>query len=885
MTDSRHRRRLFWYLKRRPETIDADVDAELSHHLELRVEALEAEGLSRESARREALHQFGDLQRTRDYCRRQDRAKEDHVQHRLMLDDLLQDLRIAARSLLRAPMLAVTIILTVGLGIGATTVIFAGVYAALLRPLPYKNPDALVRIYTDTPPFKFRFSVADYLALEAQQTTFEQIAQYADRAMTFSDGSVAEVVRGRLVSWTYFGLLGLQPVLGPGFTEADGRPGRPPAVVISEAFWRERLGARTDVIGRPIRLDGADYTLAGVMPRVMGPLERNQEFFIASQFEPPPRRGPFFYTVIARLKPGVDGAVAAEELHAINRRIFPIWQASYQDQKATWSMMTLQEHVAGDVNTVAGLALAAVALVWLIACANASNLLVARVTGRRRELAVRAALGASRGRVMRYLLTESAILALAAAAIGVGVARAGIALLQGAGANYFPRTQEIALSGPALWWLLGVTTASVFLFGLVPAISGTGGPVDEALRSGRSSTGSLAVRRVRRLLVGSQFAIATPLLIVAALLLASLDALRHVDLGFDTHNVVSASVRLPAALYRDQGQIATFWSELERRVSALPGVAGVAFADGRPPNGVGNLNNFDLEEHPTPPGQSQPATPWVAISPEYMRVLGLRLLQGRLLEARDAETANLESVVVDRAWANRFFPNGDAVGKRFREGGCSQCPWTSVVGVVSEVKYVGLDKPDEGTVYAPLSRRSLARFVLVRSGSDATALVPGVRQTLRELDPGVALTSVATIDELVDTSLERPQLLSVLVAAFAIVALALSIVGIYGVMTYYVQQHSKDISIRLALGGSSSTVVGLILGQGMTVVVGGVVIGVVAALMLTRLMSTLLFGVGTADVPTYGLVSALLLAVALIACAIPARRAVGLQPGVVLRND
>jgi putative ABC transport system permease protein len=885
MTDSRARRRLFWYLRRRPEAIDAEVDAEIRHHLELRTEALQAGGLSRDAARREALRQFGDLKRTREYCRRQDRAKEDHVQHQLMLDDLAQDLRIAARSLLRAPMLAATIVLTVGLGIGATTVIFAGVYAALLRPLPYKDPGALVRIYTDTPPFRFRFSVADYLALESQQTAFEQIAHYTDRAMTFSDGSAAEVVRGRVVSASYFTLLGIQPLLGSGFTEEHGHSGRPPAVVVGEAFWRDRLGARPDIIGRPIRLDGADYTVVGVMPRVMGPLERGQEFFIASQLEPPPRRGPFLYTVLARVKPGVSRAAAAEELHAINRRIFPVWQASYQDQKATWSMITLHEHIVGDVTTVAGLALSAVALVWLIACANASNLLVARVTGRRRELAVRAALGASRGRVMRYLLTESAMLALAAAAVGVAVARVGIALLQSAGASYFPRTQEIALSGPALWWLLGVTAASIFLFGLVPAVSGTGGPVDEALRSGRSATGSVAVRRVRRLLVGSQFAIATPLLVVAALLLASLNALRQVDLGFDTHNVVSGSVRLPAALYRDAGQIATFWSELERRVSALPGVAGVAFADGRPPNGVGNINNFDLEDHPARPGQSQPATPWLAVSPQYVRVLGLRLLQGRLLDARDAETANLESVVVDRAWAARFFPNGGAIGKRFREGGCTQCPWTTVVGVVSEVKYAGLDKPDEGTVYAPLSRRSLARFLLVRTGGEATAVIPALRQTLRELDPGVALTSVATIDELVDTSLERPQSLSLLVAAFAIVALALSIVGIYGVMTYYVQQHSKDISIRLALGGSHRTVLGLVLGQGMKVVAAGVVIGVIAALMLTRLMSSLLFGVGATDAMTYALVSLLLLAVALFACALPARRAVGLQPAVVLRNE
>ena len=679
------------------------------------------------------------------------------MQQRLMFDDLRQDLRIGIRSLLRAPMLAVTIVLTVGLGIGATTVIFGGVYAALLSPLPYQDPERLVRIYTDAPPFKFRFSVADYLALEAQQTSFDRIAQYTDRAMTFSDGSVAEVLRGRVVSSSYFTLLGIQPAIGPGFADNDGRPGSPPAVMISDAFWRDRLGARADVIGRAIRLDGADYTVVGVLPRVMGPLERGQEFFVAAQFDTPPRRGPFFYTVLARLRSDVDRSVAGDELRTINRRIFPIWQSSYQDQKATWNLMPLQEHVVGDVRTTAGLALAAVALVWLIACTNASNLLVARVTGRRRELAVRAALGASRGRVVRYLLTESALLALGASLVGVGVAWAGIALLQSAGATYFPRTQEITLGGPALWWLAGVTSASALLFGLVPAVHGTGGPVDESLRAGRSSTGSLSVRRVRRLLVGTQFAIATPLLVIAGLLLVSLNALRHVDLGFDARNVVSASVRLPAAQYREPGQIASFWYEVERRIAALPGIAGVAFADGRPPNGVGNINNFDLEAFPTPPGQSQPATPWVAITPDYVRVLGLRLLQGRLLDDRDAAAASLESVMVDRAWANRFFPGGEALGKRFREGGCTQCPWTTVVGIVSEVKYVGLDKPDQGTVYAPMPRRALSRFLIVRTTADAGASVSAIRQVVRELDPSVPLTSVATIDELVDTSLERPQ--------------------------------------------------------------------------------------------------------------------------------
>ena len=353
------------------------------------------------------------------------------------------------------------------------------------------------------------------------------------------------------------------------------------------------------------------------------------------------------------------------------------------------------------------------------------------------------------------------------------------------------------------------------MFGLVPAVHGTGGPVDESLRSlGRSSTGSRGVQRLRRALVGSQFAIATPLLVVAGLLLVSLNALKQVDLGFDSRNLLTGSMRLPAATYSEPARIKTFYDELKRRVEALPGAGTVAFSDSRPPNGVNNFNNFDLEEFPTPPGQSQPATPWVAVTPDYFRVLGLRLIEGRLLEQADAERPNLESVVVDRAWARRFFPNQSAIGKRFREGGCTTCPWTSVVGVVSEVKYVGLDQA--GSRDRLLAAGPAAGAELHRCGRNRTrrACCPSIRQVLRELDPDVPLSSVATMDELVAQSLERPQSLSMLVASFALVALVLSIVGIYGVMTYYVQQHSKDISIRLALGGTPGEVPALDSGSG-----------------------------------------------------------------------
>ena len=299
--------------------------------------------------------------------------------------------------------------------------------------------------------------------------------------------------------------------------------------------------------------------------------------------------------------------------------------------------------------------------------------------------------------------------------------------------------------------------------------------------------------------------IATPLLVVAGLLLASLNQLRHVDLGFDSRNVITGSVRLPAAQYADEGRVDVSGTRCDDGSNRRRACRGVAFADGRPPNNVGNFNNFDLEDHPTQSGQSQPATPWVAVTPEYFRVLGLTLIEGRLLEDRDALTENLESVVVDRAWARRFFPSESAVGKRFREGGCTTCPWTSVVGVVSDVKYVGLDEPDQGTVYYAAAGRLVALPHDSNAG-DAQTMLPAVRQAVRELEPAAPLSNVATIDDLVDQSLERPRSLSMLVAGFALIALTLSVFGIYGVMAYYVQQHLKDISIRIALGGKSGDV-------------------------------------------------------------------------------
>ncbi len=826
----------------------------------------------------------------------------------MVLDELGQDLRIGLRGLLRAPVLTLTVIATVGLGIGATTVIFSAVNAALLRPLPYAGSDRLVRIYTDSPPNQFPFSVVDYRALEAQQTRFERVAGYSSRAMAYSDGTVAERLPARVVTWTYFGLLGITPALGRDFTEADGKAGAARAVIVSHGFWQQRLGGRANVIGTPVRLDGVDYTLAGVLPPLSGPLEQGRDVFVAAQWDAPTRKGPFFITALGRLRPDADAGTARAELRAIDKRLFPVWRASYQDERASWGMMPLKQFAAANLQTVGGLALAAVALVWLIACTNASNLLIARVTSRRQEIAVRVALGASRGRIVRYLLTESALLAIGAAAVGFGLASIGLDLIRElVTTDYIPRVHEIAMDGTTAWVLGVLTVISAALFGLVPALhaTGAGGGVssgtalEETLRAeGRSTTGSVAVRRMRRLLVGSQFAIATPLLIVAGLLLVSLNQLGRVDVGFDTRNLLSGAIPLPMAPYREPARVAAFWDRLQRRVEALPGVSGVAFTSGRPPNEVDNFNNFDLEAAPTPPGQSQPVTPWVGVTPDYFKLLGLHLLQGRLFDEHDGNTPNVETVIVDEAWAKRFFPDGSALGRRLKEGGCTSCPWTTVVGIVSNVKYAGLDKPNDGSVYYPMEGRGATpteetttrfRFLMVRTTTDLNghgdAQAAAVRQIIHDLDPMLPFSNVATMDDLVAQSLQAPRSLSLLVGGFAFVALLLSIVGIYGVMAYYVQQHAKDIGIRLALGGSPGGVLAMIVRDGMQVVAIGVGVGVLAALGLGRLLSSLLYGVGAADTFTFAIVTSMLLLIALVACCVPARRAVAVEPAIILRND
>jgi putative ABC transport system permease protein len=792
-----------------------------------------------------------------------------------------RDAAYHVRTLLRSPGLTATIVLTLGLGLGATTAMLTVVRAVLVSPLPYDESNNLYWLYTDSPPFRFRFSVVDYRALEADHPAFSEVAAFQSSRVTVTEGGTAERVSARSVTGSYFPLMRQTAHLGRLFDPTDDAS-QEQSAVLTYAYWMRRYAGDPTVLGRIVAIDAQSYRVVGVLERSDGPFERDVAVFTAARWAPPERKGPFFTMVFGRLRPDMPVTAAAETLRATNARLFPIWKSSYQDEKATWNLQDLRSRVVGTAGSTLTLVLAAVGCVLLIACANAVNLLIARSLGRSRELAIRGALGASRGRLLQHLLAETAVLTFGAVIAGVAVAAGAISLVTTYGGTYIPRIDEVRLSAGAFGWLGLLALASGLLIGVVPAVHASRLRMDRALTaSSRGASETRPARRVRRALVAAEFALATPLLLAATLVAISLDRLARVDVGVDTSRVLTAAVSLPSGRYPVDTDREAFWKRAVERLKALPGVESVALTDSRPPREAGIRNNFDLEDRPTPPGQNQPVTPWIFVSPEFFRTAGLTLQRGKLLDDRSAAE---QEVVVDRAWANRFFPNEEAVGRRLRSGGCTTCPPITVVGVVDNVKWIGLEAAEDGTVYDTFVDWPNGYFML-RAGGDPAALANGLRAAIRELDPELALSNVATGESLVQDALATPRYLSLLVGMFALAALILSIVGIHGVMAHFVQQHTRDLGIRLALGGDPAAVRRMVIRQGVGLVGIGVAVGLGAALLSTPLMSSVLFGVSATDLRALIAIPATLLLVAVLACALPARRAARLDPAQILRES
>ena len=799
-----------------------------------------------------------------------------------VMTHIWKDLAYSARVLLRTPGLTLTILLTVGVGLGATTAMVAVVRAVLISPLPYSDADNIYWVYTDNPPFHFRFSVVDYRALEADHPTLAEVAAYQSSGVTLSVDSVAERASAKSVTGSYFPLMRQRAVLGRLFDPGDDSQ-TDRIAVLTEAYWANRFARDPGVLGRSVLIDGVSHTVVGVLERSNGPLERNVAVFTAARWPAPRRKGPFFTMVLTRLQPGISREAATSAIHAVNRRLFPIWKTSYQDEKATWGLQDLKSRTVGDIGSTLYLALAAVAAVLLISCANAINLLVARALSRGRELAIRTALGASRGRLLQQLLTETGLFTVGAALIGATTAVVGIRVLIRPFVQN-PRIDEVAFSAPVIAWLGLLSLASgllIFAGSWLPAIAGARTSTTGSLRiGGRSMTDGPAARRARRVLVAAEFALATPLLVAAVLVIASLNRLANVPIGMDMTHVLTAGVSLSGPRYEGEAERAAFWNRAIEKLAAIPGVTSAAIVDSRPPEEAGQTNNFDLEDRPTPPGQNQPLSTWVGATPGFFKTAGLTLQQGRLL---DEKSLQQDVVVVDRAWADRFFPDGNVVGRRLRSGGCTTCPWTTVVGVVGTVKYQGLDARDEGTVYFPFVDLP-SGFAMLRTSGDPASLASSLRAAIQELDPSLALAGTWTGEQLIASSLSAPRSLTLLVGVFALAALILAVVGIYGVMAYFVQQHTRDIGIRLALGGDPSAVRRMVVMQGLRFVGAGVFVGLGVAMATSRLVESVLFEVAPRDPWVLTAVPLTLVAVAVIACLVPGRRAAKLDPAMVLRE-
>jgi putative ABC transport system permease protein len=790
------------------------------------------------------------------------------------------------RRLARAPVLTASIVLTVALGLGGSIAMFAVADLLILRPLPYQQADRLVWIHTESGPYRFNFSVVDFQALAEEQTSFERVAALQSGAAAFVTADGAERVSTWRVTPGLFELLGIAPVAGRTAQAEEAVSGAARTAVVSAGFAATRLGASRDdparALGTTLELDGVSYEVIGVLPERAGPLGARTQVFTTQQLEPPTRRGPFFQIVIGRLADGVDPDAAAAELGAINRRLFPLWRSSYQDEAATWTLAPLQELIHGDVERLVVLLAASVGLLLLLATMNAASLLLTRVRSRTRELAVREALGASRSRVIGHVLGESALLALAGTALGFLFAWGALALMPIVAEGYIPRIEELGLGGRGVAFGAFLAGATWLLFGLSPALRCSTGTRAAALGVAGARAG--LAERSQRFLVALQVAVAVPLLFGGGLLASSLRNLERADPGFEPTGLLTAQVSLAAARYPDPGERQAHWWEVEERVAMIPGVSSVGVSDSRPPVEAFNYNNFDLEDRPTPTGESQPVACWVSADAGYLDALGVPLLEGRMLTRDDERPGADPVVVVDERWARRHFPGDRVVGRRLREGGATSGPWTTVVGVVGEVTYAGFGGDTGGTVYAPWTALTRA-FVVVRAAGDEADIAGPLGAELRALDPTAPVTDMATGDALVESTLAQPRHLALLLLSFSMVALALAVVGIYGITAHAVESRRADIAVRVALGAGPGRVLGVVLRGALALSLLGLVVGTVAARGAVPLLRGLLYEVDPLDATSLSAVVALLAAVSLVACAMPAWRALRADPVEVLREQ
>ncbi len=872
-----------------PEYLVADVDAELDFHVEGRVEELIADGWSREDARVEALRQFGDLARYREQCRDIARSRVVRELRGEMMGNVWQDIQFAFRSFRRSPAFAFVAVATLALGIGATTAVYTVAKNVVFDPLPFENPDELVMVWEqnasqniarDNP------SPPNYTDWRRQNRTFVDLAGMRDASMTISGVDQPQVLQVAFVSPNTFGLLGVDAARGRVFTEDDAADDQAPVLaLISDGLWRTLFGGDPGVLGRTITLNEFPLEITGVMPRTFTVPRADIDIWLPTDLESPnDHRQTRYLRVFGRLAEGVTPARAKEDLDRIQRTI----AESFPEANAGWTVdvVPVQEEVVGaSTRTVLMLLLGAVGLVLMIACANVANLLLGRSKTREREISVRTALGASRGRVLSQLLTESAVLGIAGAVIGIGLAYVGVQMLIALDPRGLPRLREVGIDGGSLGFALAAALFTVAAFGVIPALHSVRRSVSETLKGAAGAGTSTTARSA---LVVSEVAVSLVLLVGAGLLLRSLLALGAVDPGFKAENVAVARISLGTADYPDNSTRLVYFEEILRRLNETPGVIEAGVTSVLPMDPAGT--DFDLpylaEGHPARPEGELPQTDYRIASHGYFEAMGMEMKRGRGFTDLDrAETQRV--IVINEAFAEQLWPGQNAIGKTITIYYVNNMPW-EVVGVVGDTRHRGLGAPAPAQMFVPMAQ---AEFLFgymhfaVKTAGSSPGVIDAIRRVGVEVDAKYPLYQLSSMGEKMAATTERDRFVATLLAAFALLALVLAAVGIHGVVAYQVAQQTREIGLRMALGADRGRVLRGVL-QRTAILAGlGVGLGLVGAGAATRVVRGLLYEVSPLDPVTFAGVGSMLMAVALLAALIPALRAATMDPAGALRND
>lgn len=811
------------------------------------------------------------------------------------METLLKDIRYGVRASLKHPGFSAIVIFTLAVGIGASTAIFTVVNSVMLRRLPYRTSDRIVAIQEINEEGKrIQVTAPNFLDWRAQNTVFEQLAaiKSANANLTFSDQ--AERIDVAQTSANFFDVFGVGPQLGRLFIQADEQAGHEPIVILSDVLWRRRFGADPGIIGKQITLDSKNYTVTGIAPAGfqypdkteawLPPLKLAPELY--ERLEVTQNRGVGYLNAVALLKPGVSVQQAAGEMETITGRLRQ--QYPETNNRRFDRVVSLHDHLIGNSDTVLWLLFGAVVFLLLIACANVANLLLANAASRSKEIAVRAALGASRARVMQQLLTESAIPALTGGALGLLLAVVGVAAITSLLPQDFPRLGEIGMDWRVLAFTLGVSVLTGFLFGFAPALHISKTDVQEVVKeSGRGTAGSARSSRLRHALIIAEVALSVVLLAGAGLLFRSFLRLQSVNTGFTPQQVLTARLSPSGSQFKDLAAYAAFYDEVLTRVRAIPGVqqAGVITTL---PLRKGPTTGFRIEGRPILPFDKWVPTSFRSVSPDYFRAMNIPIMQGRAFTEQDNDTVPVR-VLINQALAQRDFPGESAIGKRItlRNTNVNNEPiWFEIIGITANVRSLELQEEAPPEFYFTFRQSPFEQMsVVIRSTVEPGSLAPSLRQVVAEVNKSVPVSDIKTMEHIVSESVTQPRFNLFLLGLFSGIALLLSAAGIYGVTAYTVTQRTQELGIRLALGAQMRDILKMILGQGMIVIGIGLVIGLAAAFALTRLMRSLLFDIGETDPATFGAITLVLLLVALVACYIPARRAAKVDPLIALKYE